>query len=81
MANTDFTVKYETRLCTVNGETGLFHIWENYSRAMDGLASAKVNGIVEFVDGVRRVDPEDIRFCDETNVILGAMDTRKEETA
>lgn len=30
----------------------------------------EVNGIVEFKDGVRRVDPVDIHFCDEQHQIL-----------
>lgn len=31
---------------------------------------SKMFGIVEFSDGVRRVDPTDICFCDEDNETL-----------
>lgn len=30
-------------------------------------------GIIEFKDGVRRVDPVKIKFCDEQNAILAEM--------
>lgn len=33
----------------------------------------QVYGIVEFKDGVRRVDPVSIKFCDEENAILCEM--------
>lgn len=31
---------------------------------------SKIFGIVEFKNGVRRVDPTDIHFCDEDNDVL-----------
>ncbi len=71
--------KWKTRNCTVNGELGYFHLWETYSKPIDaspfvGGAPAgifsKVFGIVEFSNGVRRVDPVDIKFCDEVNAVL-----------
>ena len=74
--------KQERRLCTVNGETGYFHTWEQYSKPLEasplvGGAPAgifsKIFGIVEFEDGVRRVDPSDIKFCDEENTMLSVF--------
>ncbi len=70
----DIEVRWETRLCTVDGETGYFHTWEHFSKS--GVMSI-VSGIVEFEDGVRRVDPTQIKFCDEQNEILRAF-IRKE---
>lgn len=77
--NPNFTVEWETRLCEVNGKIGYFHTWEHWSNVVDasilrgghpGGQVGQVFGIVEFQDGVRRVDPMKIKFCDETNAIL-----------
>ena len=35
--------------------------------------SGRFMGIVEFKDGVRRVDPVSIKFCDEKNAVLCEM--------
>lgn len=79
-------VNWETRLCTVNGETGYFHIWEQYSKPLEasplvGGAPAgvfsKVFGVVEFPDGVRRVDPVDIHFCDKEHSMLYGFNERR----
>ena len=69
-------IKEERRLCTVKGETGYFHTWENYSKPLAAGVFSKIFGIVEFEDGVRRVDPTKIKFCDEENEMLGMFDTR-----
>lgn len=75
----------EKRLCNVNGKIGYFHRWEDYSRPLDaspliGGAPAGVfsgtYGIVEFPDGVRRVDPTQIVFCDEQNQTLWALNKK-----
>lgn len=67
-------IEWHTRECEVNGELGYFHTWEHWSRPVEsspliGGAPAgvisKVFGIVEFKDGIRRVNPEDIKFCDD----------------
>lgn len=34
----------------------------------------QVYGIVEFKDGVRRIDPAKIKFCDDENAILAEME-------
>lgn len=65
-------IEWKTRLCTVNDKLGYFHAWEHYSKPLEaspliGGAPAgvfsKIFGIVEFSDGVRRVDPTDICFA------------------
>lgn len=81
-------VEWNTRLCTVKGETGYFHTWEHYSKPLPasplvggeptGLFS-QIFGIVEFKDGVRRVDPTAIIFCDEQNAILNSISEKGEK--
>lgn len=75
----NMTIGWETRLCTVHGETGYFHTWEQFSKPLPASPMiggeptgvfSKTYGIVEFKDGVRRVDPTDIKFCDEENASL-----------
>lgn len=79
MAELKMVVKTEVRKCYVGNEIGYFQTWEHYSKSLEaspfiGGAPAgvfsKVFGIVEFTDGVRRVDPTDIVFCDEEHDIL-----------
>lgn len=79
MAGINATIGWETRLCKVGSEFGYFHVWEHFSKPLEaspmiGGAPAgvfsKIFGIVEFADGVRRVDPTDICFCDEDNRTL-----------
>ena len=57
-------VEFPTRLCEVKGELGYFH---------PAGQIGQVYGIVEFKDGVRRVDPVSIKFCDEENAALCAL--------
>ena len=60
---------------------GIFHLWEEqYTRPiLDGLSfistgiGTQVFGIVEFTDGVRRVDPDKIIFCDEQSDYLAQL--------
>lgn len=79
MAGLDMKIEWETRLCEVDGEFGYFHIWEQWSNVVDasplrgghpGGQVSQVYGIVEFKDGVRRVDPVKIEFCDKINQSL-----------
>ena len=77
-----------TRLCRVEGKIGYFHTWKYYSRPLPaspfvggepaGMFS-RVFGIVEFPDGVERVDPTDIHFCDDGNKILTEWNKSCEE--
>ena len=67
----------------MNGKVGYFHTWEHYSQPVEasplvggspaGIYS-RVFGIVEFTDGVERVDPTEIKFCDEDNAGLFFFD-------
>lgn len=75
-------VEFPTRLCEVKGELGYFHLWEQWCNVVDASLLrgghpagqiGQVYGIVEFKDGVRRVDPVSIKFCDEENAALCAL--------
>ena len=68
------SISYETRLCEVDGKYGYFHTWEHYSKPLPASplvggepagVFGKVFGIVEFSDGVRRVDPTEIKFAND----------------
>ncbi len=67
MTGLDMKIQWETRPCEVDGEFGDFQIWEQWSEVVDGRHISRVYGIVEFKDGVRRVEPTCIKFCDETH--------------
>lgn len=81
-------ISLETRMCSVGDEIGYFHCWEHYSApvpasplvggAPAGIFS-KVYGIVEFHDGVRKVDPEIIYFNDEQTKFLCDLNTGEKE--
>lgn len=88
MAGLNCEIKWETRLCEVNGELGYFHCWEHWSNVIDasplrgghpGGQIGQVYGIVEFTDGVRRIDPAKIKFCDEENALLAEMAKHHQE--
>lgn len=75
-------VHFETRLCTVGEDMGYFHCWEHYSRPLEASPLAggapagvfsKVYGLVEFPDGVKRIESYRIQFCDEQHAILCEM--------
>lgn len=77
--NNNITISRELRLCEVNGEIGYFHCWEWYASVVDaslvigghpGGQVSQIFGLVEFRDGVKRIDPARIKFSDETNEIL-----------
>ena len=85
---TEFVIRHELRLCKVNNELGYFHCWEHYSNPVHaGLTIGSppagvisyVSGIVEFEDGVRRVDPTEIEFCDEEHATLCALKKHQKE--
>ena len=88
MAGLKMNVEFPTRLCEVNGELGYFHLWDQWSNVIDASPLrgghpagqiGQVYGIVEFKDGVRRVDPASIKFCDEENASLCAFVKHGEE--
>lgn len=75
-------ISYKTRLCKVGNEIGDFLCWEQYANVVGpGLAAgshnggqlAQVYGIVEFADGVRRVDPSNIKFIDEDHQMINEL--------
>ena len=85
---TTFTLRYELRLCKVKNELGYFHCWEHFSKPVPaGLTIdsspagviSYVSGIIEFDDGVRRVDPTEIKFCDEDHADLCALNKYEKE--
>lgn len=85
---TGFTIRHELRLCKVNNELGYFHCWEHFSKPVPaGLTIGSppagvisyVSGIVEFDDGIRRIDPTAIKFCDEENATLYAWNKHQKE--
>lgn len=81
MASFEIPIKQHTRSCMVEGRPGVFHLWEQYSQPVQaspmiggppaGVISY-VNGIIEFADGVKRVDPCYIEFTDEEHAALCA---------
>ena len=85
---TGFVIRHELRLCKVNNQLGYFHCWEHYSNPVPaGLTIGSppagvisyVSGIVEFDDGIRRVDPIDIKFCDEEHEALSVWNKYEKE--
>lgn len=69
----DWNIRWHTRDCEVDGRFGQFHTWEQYSEIIppslfvgghSGGVMAQVFGIVEFEDGVERVEPTKIKFTD-----------------
>lgn len=82
MAGLNMTVEWNTRLCTVDGNPGYFHTWEHYSKPLPAsplvggepaCVFSKVFGIVELSDGVHRIDPIEIKFCDEEHAALNHL--------
>ena len=85
---TGFIIRHELRLCKVKNELGYFHCWEHYSEPVPaGLTIGSppagiisyVSGIVEFEDGVRHVDPTEIKFCDEEHAALCTLNKHQKE--
>ena len=85
-AMSNITIRNELRLCEVDGEVGYFHTWEHRANVVDaspmigghpGGQISYILGIVEFSDGVKRVDPTSIKFGDETNDILKEFNEMK----
>lgn len=84
----DITIKQERRLCEVSGRLGYFHCWEQYGDVIapgltvgshPGGQYSRVFGIVEFSDGVERVDPSKIKFIDEESQVLHQLEKIKED--
>lgn len=65
------------------GRPGNFHLWEQFSTVVPpspmvggppGGTVSSVYGIVEFSDGIKRVDPITIKFTDEDHAALCAYE-------
>lgn len=83
MAKLEVPIEWQTRGCIVDGRPGYFHIWEQYSQPVPASplvggapagVIAQVFGIVEFSDGVERVQPYMIKFIDEENSNLSELE-------
>lgn len=88
MAGLNCEIGWKTRLCEVRGELGYFHLWEQWYDNISASALrgghpggqiGQVYGIVEFEDGVRRIDPVKIKFCDDDNAMLAELAKHKME--
>lgn len=75
----DFKIKWGTRICEVGDRIGYFHTWEQWSKPVGesplvgGPPAGVISmlfGIVEFPEGIERVDPTDIKFVDDKHDIL-----------
>ena len=87
-----FEIEYVTRLCKVDkgwaAKFGYFHCWEHYADVLapgltvgshPGGQYVRVYGIVEFEDGVERVNPSNIKFIDEQNEYLTKLNELSRE--
>lgn len=79
MASFEIPIRVPQRKCVVDGRPGYFHLWEQYSEVVapsllmgghPGRTISRVFGIVEFADGVQRINPCDIKFVDEDHLYL-----------
>ena len=75
-------VNLEMRLCKVGDEIGYFHCFEQWANVVEASPLigghpagqiSQIHGIVEFADGVKRIDPTRIKFIDEENHRLYLM--------
>lgn len=92
MAKFEIPIKQATRSCMVDGRPGIFHLWEQFSTVVPpspmvgvppGGTVSSVYGIVEISDGVKRVDPINIKFTDEDHIYLNEYEkwlSEKEKT-
>lgn len=78
----DIEIKHERRSCIVDERPGYFHCWSHEANVIEpGIAIGSYPGgqfsttlgIVEFSDGVKKVQPEKIKFVDEENSMLNVI--------
>lgn len=78
-AFSNINIQWYTRSCTVKGRPGEFHTWEQWSKPLPASplqggppagVMSMVFGIVEFSDGIQRVDPVNIKFCDDQHQFI-----------
>ena len=66
----DLQIKWGTRICEVGDRIGFFHTWEQWSKPVGESAISMLFGIVEFPEGIERVDPTQIKFVDDEHDVL-----------
>lgn len=80
------TVEFERRLCKVDDRIGYFHCWEHYADVIapgltvgsqPGGQYSRMFGVVEFKDGLERVDLSRIKFIDEGNAALYTLNQKE----
>lgn len=90
MAKFEIPINWRTRDCLVDDRPGYFHCWEQYSQPVAASlliggepagVIAQVFGIVEFSDGVERVQPYKIKFTDEKHANLVEYEKWSKERA
>ena len=80
LSNLNWDIRWKTRDCEVDGRYGYFHMWEQYSDInVFGGTSAQVYGIVEFAEGIERVDPSKIKFIDQEHAELVMVNKFRKE--
>lgn len=88
MNNLNWDIRWVTRDCEVDGRYGYFHTWEQHSEIVppsllkgehSGGVVAGVFGIVEFPEGIERVDPVRIKFVDQEHADLVVMSNYMKE--
>ena len=81
--NSIFEIQQERRLCEVDDQLGYFHCWESYADVIapslmqsghPGGQYSRVFAIVEFAEGVKRVDPTEVKFVDDKNQELPLLE-------
>lgn len=79
--NHTITVEFERRLCKVDDRIGYFHCWEHYADVIaPGLTGGQyplMFGVVEFKDGLERVDLSRIKFIDAGNAALYTLNQKE----
>lgn len=85
MPKMELTYAPELRLCKVGDELGYFHAWEQTSSVLEpsmlrgghpGGTVVQMYALVEFADGVKRVQPYEVKFVDEQNDILKMLNQK-----
>lgn len=80
--------KSEKRLCMVKDKLGYLLLFEQYSAPIEpslmvggypGGTFSRVFGVVEFSDGVKRVEIDEINFCDEDHDYLCELEKNSKE--
>lgn len=88
MNDLNCNIRWNTRDCEVDGRYGYFHTWEQYSEIIppsllkgghSGGVVSGIFGIVEFPEGIERVNPDEIKFIDQDHADLVIMSNHMKE--